>query len=192
MNKEHYILILAWVLFYGFHSLLASEWAKSMGSRAGIKGKNYRIFYNLFSALTLAIALYISVITPSIQVIPKMAWMKTLGLILAVWGVWIVNLTFRYYDFRTFIGLKDEEKTALKKTGLMKLVRHPIYVGTLFILIGYFLFSPTDTSLIILLVSTAYILIGIQLEERKLIREFGDEYVQYKKEVPMLIPFLKF
>jgi len=38
--------------------------------------------------------------------------------------------------------------------------------------------------------SEVYILIGIQLEERKLIQEFGAEYLQYKKDVRMLIPFL--
>ena len=110
-----------------------------------------------------------------------------------MWGVWITYLSFRYYDFRAFVGLRDEKYVSkLQKKGLMKLTRHPIYVGTLLILIGYFLFSPTTTSLIILLVSTLYIFIGIRLEETRLIKEFGEEYLEYKKEVPMLVPFIRF
>jgi methanethiol S-methyltransferase len=40
-------------------------------------------------------------------------------------------------------------------------------------------------------VLTIYIAIGTFLEERKLVLEFGDTYVSYQKEVPMLIPFTK-
>jgi methanethiol S-methyltransferase len=36
--------------------------------------------------------------------------------------------------------------------------------------------------------TTGYILIAIQLEERDLIRAFGDQYRSYKKSVSMLIP----
>lgn len=40
-------------------------------------------------------------------------------------------------------------------------------------------------------VLTIYIIIGTKLEERKLILEFGDAYINYQVEVPMLIPFTK-
>jgi protein-S-isoprenylcysteine O-methyltransferase Ste14 len=36
---------------------------------------------------------------------------------------------------------------------------------------------------------TLYVIIGTWLEERKLVLEFGEAYLQYQKEVPMLIPF---
>jgi protein-S-isoprenylcysteine O-methyltransferase Ste14 len=38
---------------------------------------------------------------------------------------------------------------------------------------------------------TLYILIGVFFEERKLRREFGQEYVAYAAKTPMLIPFIK-
>ena len=38
--------------------------------------------------------------------------------------------------------------------------------------------------------TTAYILIGIQLEEHDLLAELP-EYAQYRKRVPMLVPFSK-
>ncbi len=37
-------------------------------------------------------------------------------------------------------------------------------------------------------VLTAYLVIGTFLEERKLVVEFGDQYRQYQREVPMLFP----
>ena len=188
MEKDQLVLILGWAIFYILHSVLASEWIKN---KMGWTYRQYRITYNLVAMASFGAVLYLSMITPSFDVLQRLSWMKTVGLILSVWGVWIINLTFRYYSFRQFMGLK-EGKAVLQKTGLMKLVRHPLYVGTLFILIGYFLFSPTNVSLTILVISTIYVFIGIRLEERKLIKEFGDEYLQYKKEVPMLIPYLRF
>jgi len=70
---------------------------------------------------------------------------------------------------------------------LYRIVRHPLYVGWLFA----FWCAPTMTvtHLFFALVTTSYILIAIQLEERDLMREHP-EYAQYRKQVPMLIPAL--
>ncbi len=36
---------------------------------------------------------------------------------------------------------------------------------------------------------TVYILIGIWFEERDLVANFGDQYRDYRRQTPMLIPF---
>ncbi|MEI6143491.1 MAG: hypothetical protein WCP85_29715 [Mariniphaga sp.] len=45
--------------------------------------------------------------------------------------------------------------------------------------------------IIVNLVLTVYIIIGTFLEEKKLVLEFGETYIQYQKEVPMIVPFTK-
>lgn len=71
--------------------------------------------------------------------------------------------------------------------GPYKYVRHPLYVG------WFFAFWPTPTMtvahLVFAVITAAYILVAIQLEERDLIRMHGDAYVNYRNRVPMLIPF---
>jgi len=83
---------------------------------------------------------------------------------------------------------KPYKPLPFKTPMLYRIVRHPLYVGLLFA----FWSTPTMTltHLVFAIATTAYILIGIQLEENDLVAELP-EYAQYRKRVPMLVPFLK-
>ncbi len=89
--------------------------------------------------------------------------------------VWL-NLTSNTYRPLTF-----------RTPGLYRLVRHPLYVGW----ITAFWATPimTATHLLFAVVMSVYILVAIRFEERDLIATLGSDYVDYRRRVPMLIPF---
>ncbi len=70
-----------------------------------------------------------------------------------------------------------------------KYVRHPLYAG---IILGLWA-TPhmTITHLVFAFLLTVYIVIGVLFEEKDLVKEFGEQYGNYKRNTPMLLPFFK-
>jgi protein-S-isoprenylcysteine O-methyltransferase Ste14 len=103
---------------------------------------------------------------------------------------------FFNYDSLSFFGIRQiinfgkikeiNSPEELKRKGLLGITRHPMYLA-LIIFLWCQTFRVTD--IVVNTVLTIYVIIGTLLEEKKLILEFGDTYLKYQKEVPMLIPF---
>jgi len=70
--------------------------------------------------------------------------------------------------------------------GIYRIVRHPLYLG--FLLAFWATPLMTVGHLVFALGMTAYILIGVKLEERDLERYLGANYRRYQQQVPQLVP----
>lgn len=90
-------------------------------------------------------------------------------------------------SFAPLLGLRDAPPR-FRTPGPYRLVRHPLYLGFLFA----FWCAPVMSvgHLVFAAMTTAYILLGIFLEERDLVGEFGAQYARYREQVGMLLPRL--
>lgn len=188
-------LILAVAIWGLVHSLLASTGIKDLFRRMLGNGfmKFYRLFYNVFAVLSILPVLYLMITLPDdplYQVPAPFSYVMRVGQVLSVVLLFVSVLQT---DILSFAGLRQllaEEKTGrLITSGLYRFVRHPLYTFSLLIL----WLSPNMSvnTFVVYLALTVYILVGIYFEEQKLLREFGQEYAEYRAMTPMLIPGLR-
>lgn len=191
-------ILLGWVLYGALHSYLASPAAKRLAERwLGLSVRRYyRLLYNLVGALALLPLLALVVLSPDLEIsrihFPWLALtlliegLAALGLL---YGVWQTG-AFKFLGLAQISDLPESgEPPKLVVSGLYRYVRHPLYFFGLVIL--WLLPLMTWNILAFNLGATLYILIGIQFEERRLVKEFGQAYTDYQRDVPMLLPFTK-
>jgi len=101
---------------------------------------------------------------------------------------WAVKTLGKYHS----VQIEIREDQPLIKNGPYKYVRHPIYLCVIFELLGFPLIPNSYYAFLIALFGyVPVLLVRLFLEEKALFKKFGEEYIEYKKRVPCIIPLLK-
>lgn len=175
-------LSLAWGLYFFLHSFLASRRMGSLRNK-----RTYRIAYNVVAIIgLLALMVYNSAVDGA-RLFPNTRPVRYVSLVLTTLGVVVIREAFKQFPISGFMGARQEENK-LRTGGILQYIRHPLYAGTFLITLSYILFSPTTATLVSSACIFIYLAIGIRIEEKKLLEAFGDEYREYQRKVPMLIP----
>ena len=193
--ERHYIFLsVAWITFCLLHSLFATLSVKKI--IAAFSGKYfayYRLLYSICSLIFLIFLLQyqfgmkeniLFFVTPLI---------KIASIILILGGLMVMIMSAKRYFIRVTglaIFTNQQASDGLLISGIHGVIRHPLYAGTLLLISGLFLFFPFASNLIAFTVITTYTFIGIKLEEKKLLLQFGEAYNVYRNSVPMMIPKL--
>ena len=188
------LLVIAWcVLHSAIISVSVTEYFKK---RLGSEFRFYRLFFNLISFLTL---IPVALFAYSIRAETIFHWdgyMRIGQVLLLVVAVLLFFLGGRHYNARQVLGIKQIKEGTLNKaisdtgeldtSGVLGITRHPWYLATILLIWA----RQMDASVLFVnVILTSYLIVGTVLEEKKLIREFGEKYEAYQNRVSMLIPF---
>jgi protein-S-isoprenylcysteine O-methyltransferase Ste14 len=178
------------------HSIMARTWFKEAWTRV-VPKEVERSTYVLFSSAALILLFWqwrpLGGVIWSVD--NDVARIALRALFAFGWGlVLVATFLINHFDLfglrQVWLFLLGKPYTSLKfaTPGPYRLVRHPLYVGWFFA----FWMTPQMSSahLLFAALATGYILVAIQFEERDLVRHHG-EYADYRKRVPMLVPFMK-
>ena len=198
-------VILIFLLFAFIHSITVSSWFKLVCINALgeiFMRAWYRFLYNIISIVTVLVAFYFISKVPDHEIWTAPLWLKWVMHGIQLAGLAFGALAFEHMDTREFMGFRQvwryltRRETAgniegltqkeLVRTGVYGIVRHPMYLAGLVI----FTFSPiiTVNGLTVTVLADLYFLFGVFIEERRFLRSFGDEYREYMRQVPRLIP----
>jgi methanethiol S-methyltransferase len=193
-------IALLWAAYCALHSYLISIRFTNIMTRLL---KSYYAFYRLaYVAVSIVLFVPLLKLTAHLNDPVIIQYGYALTMIRHLLSAGSLLMFFRAfffdYDSLSFFGIRQISKFGkagnpgrpgeLKKSGLLGITRHPMYFA-LIVYLWCHTFRVCD--IVVYAVFTIYIVIGTVLEENKLILEFGDSYVEYQREVPMLIPFVK-
>ena len=192
MQGNHILLAVLWIVYCVMHSVFASlPVKKKFQQKLGKYYKHYRLAYTVFAFIGLIAIAWFQFSIHSINLFSPTLFTKICGGFVALSGLLIMLICIKKY-FMGLSGLRslmrEESHSELHVSGIHRYVRHPLYLGTFLFIWGLFILFPTVSLFISNSVITVYTLIGINLEEKKLALDFGDQYKAYQGSVPKLLP----
>ena len=192
------VILTAYALVWAsIHSVLAGHRVKDWVLRnLGKSTKRwYRLAFNLFAGISLLPLLFLLAVLPDLPVytLPvPWRWLSHGGQILSLLAAgWTVLQTgpLRFVGLEQLLTPEPSDDGPLQFRGLYAYVRHPLYLISIFIL--WLIPEMTVNRITVNALASLYFVIGSIFEERKLLREYGEAYAHYQRNVPRLVPRLR-
>ena len=86
---------------------------------------------------------------------------------------------------------EERKEPIVINTDVFSIIRHPMYFGSILLYLCFVVLSLSLIATIVFIMVVVFYYYLCRYEEKLLIEKFGNAYLDYKKKVPMLIPFTK-
>jgi protein-S-isoprenylcysteine O-methyltransferase Ste14 len=110
------------------------------------------------------------------------------GILFIIAGMIVASMASKVISVSTVADMRTDRKPELITGGLYARIRHPLYLATILIFVAMGLIYPFPIVIVFVLCMIVYTMIGAFFEERKLIRQYGEEYLNYKKHAGFILP----
>jgi methanethiol S-methyltransferase len=179
------------------HSILASHAMKTVSRRffGPVSDRLYRFSYNIFAVASIFPILIMLYSFPDLPLytIPE-PWVYLTILVQGAAAFALIagvmqTGPFEFAGLTQLTGLDRDVPPKLVTDGLYAYVRHPLYTAGLAFI--WFSADMTINRLVLWIVFSLYLIVGAYFEERKLLKDFGPLYADYKSQTPMLFPRFK-
>ncbi|MFW9893049.1 MAG: methyltransferase family protein [Candidatus Thorarchaeota archaeon] len=191
---EYIIIILASTLFGIQHSGLSALRVKGKIIRKWGKSGYARIF-TITSLITLAVAFLSMNFGDWLYFITQPSQINLLllvpGIILCLAGISLAIMASRVISVSTVADMRPHRKAELVTEGLYSRIRHPLYLAVFMIFTSLALIYPFPSVIVFSVSMIFYTMIGAYFEERKLVKYYGDTYLEYKKTTGFIFPKLR-
>lgn len=188
-------LIVNFLIFSLIHSFTASLTFKDFAKKImGDSYRYYRFIYVFISVVSWILLMHIFApeINGTLYAVHGLPYY--LLRLVQISGLFLVANSLNTFNVWDFLGIKslmaaeptDRQNESLYTKGLYSFTRHPIYLFSLLAIWTNPIMTYYWLWLCILI--TAYCYFGSIFEERKLVLQYGQQYVEYQKRVPRIIP----
>lgn len=115
-----------------------------------------------------------------------------MGALFAAWSNWFLYTTGKGGPTDAFGISVSPQTKKLVTTGPYRYSRNPMVFGTLSVYTSLVILLNSITGLLVLILSVFLIILYLKRsEEKRLIKDFGEEYLEYRRKVSMIFPFKK-
>lgn len=174
-----------------YRSRIRQEAGPAGGSE---EGRTFQVLRMIF-AVPLFLILLLEIFLPAWTLWARIAlpyWLRLVGAVFA-----LLSLVWLWWVFRSlsanFTGaIPAPEPQDLVTSGPYQLVRHPLYAGSLLMLLGFGLVFENWLILALTLAGIlAFRLLVIPEEEKQLLEAFGEDYECYQSRTGALLPWIR-
>ena len=110
--------------------------------------------------------------------------------ILVALSILIISFIIVGLGLKKVFGEK-RNRLMVARTSVFSLVRHPVYLGSILLYLGFIILSMSLIAFGIWIIIILFYYYISRFEENLLIKKLGEEYLQYMQDVPMFIPRIR-